>query len=733
MRLLELNLKNFLSYADETVPLYKANGVSFLVGRIENDSDKSNGSGKSGLFDSISWCLFGTSRVNDDDGLIRLSTNEMSVSLKFELDDKTYSVSRMRKRGKSQTLAFTNISDDMKLTGNSCKETQAKIVEVIGMDDELYNATVFSKQGEIDVFPRQLPSKRKNMLQNILKLDEYDVWSNEARELANTYESQYIALKGAVDQLLAEINSITVTDLEITRRELSLVQIRESIQRTELDITSKRNEYNLLKANKQLLDKEYESNNQLNDDINRIKKQLAYLDTNEKESVEKILKEKEIDVQFIQTEEKVKNVLTEIVKKLTDDETSRLQYSMLKQQEEMLDGEMKRLMGMIREHETMVSKMRTKLDTFRNLKDKCPVCNSVLTEEQRQVVEMGLISEGKSKKEYCNKLQEEYNGSKSIANKLQEELKAINVNVGRAKELERDKTKYEAEIVNIQIAKNRIEYVETKISDTKTGFVRQRLELKFELERKSSDLEKSAKMIEGYKSQLVNVEKLETEINGLEEIKQTYTGEERKASEELHRLQYELETKKKKEIEMAMNKVKIDKAKQDFFIYSELTNAFGKDGIPLLVIENAIAELQSEVQRQLDVMTDGAVMVEFRTQKELKSGKVADSLDILVSDREGIRDFNLYSGGERMRVALAIRLGLSKLLSRRSGKRFDIFILDELSDLDVNGMQKFVELIHRVAKEYQQVFVVSHIDTLKDSFNQVIQVVKGKDGSKVFM
>jgi exonuclease SbcC len=182
-----------------------------------------------------------------------------------------------------------------------------------------------------------------------------------------------------------------------------------------------------------------------------------------------------------------------------------------------------------------------------------------------------------------------------------------------------------------------------------------------------------------------------------------------------------------------MSKVKIDKAKQDYFIYTELTNAFGKDGIPLLVIENALAELQSEVQKQLEIMTDGAVMVEFRTQKELKSGKMSDTLDILVSDREGIRDFNLYSGGERMRVALAIRLGLSKLLSRRAGKRFDILIIDEISDLDIHGMGKFVELIHQVAQDYKQIFVVSHIDELKDRFQQVIQVVKDKNGSKVFM
>ena len=736
MKLLELKLNNFLSYADETIPLHKAKGVSFLVGRIEDDADKSNGAGKSAIWDSVDWCLFGNSRVNDDDGLIRLGSHEMSVGLKFELDGKVYGIYRTKKRSKSQTLAFTNLTDDnadISYTGNSVKETQQKIVDILGMDEELYGNTVFSRQGKIDEFPRQLPSKRKDMLRNILKIDEYELWSNEAKELANTYEKQYLALKVSVDQLTAEINAITATDIEIERRNVLLTQVQDNIKRTELDIANKTNEYNLLKTTKQILDKEYENNNKLNDDVNRIQKQLAYIDTHEKDEIEKILKEKESDIQFIQTEEKVKNVLAEIVQKLKADDTSQKHYSMLKQQEEMLDGEMKRLLGMVHEHDVMVKKMRTRLDAFRELKDKCPMCNSVLTEEQRQLVEAEIIAEGKEKKAYLDKLQEEYDSAKSTANKLRDELKSINISVGRENEYERDKTKYEAELVNIQIARNRIQYVDTKISEMQTGFIRQRLELKFELERKTTDLARSVKMIEGYKTQLVNVDNLEVHIAGLEEIKRAYVGEERKMSEELHRLQYELETKKKKEQEIAMDKVKIDKAKQDFFIYSELTNAFGKDGIPLLVIENALAELQSEVQRQLEVMTDGSVMVEFRTQKELKSGKISDTLDILVSDHEGIRDFNLYSGGERMRVALAIRLGLSKLLSRRAGKRFDILIIDEISDLDVHGMGKFVELIHQVARDYGQIFVVSHIDELKDRFQQVIQVVKTSDGSHVYM
>lgn len=731
MKLTKLILNNFLSYSNQTLNLNNYDGITFLIGKVEDDTSKSNGSGKSALFDAISWILFGVSRTASDDELIKVGEKEMGGSLEFNQDNKHYMMSRTKRFGKSQTLSFTNITDNISYTGNTVKETQANVIKALGLDDELYENTVFSRQGCIDAFPRQKPAKRKEMLRDILKISEYEVWEKQAKEFARTYETQYESLKVLVDKLTSEIEIITVTDIDLSKKQIFIKQIQDKIKLIENDINEKVKVYNQVKTTKQLLDREYDNNGQFKDDMSRIQKQLQYIDDNAQKEIDKILLEKQNDLVLVRNEEKVKSILAEIDTKLKAEESAKLQYETLRQQDELLGNELVRILGMTKEYDKELDKLRNKLNTFKELKDKCPVCNSVLNDEQKKKVENEIISEGKEKKEYRGKLQEEYDKSKETYQKLKTEIKNIDTGFGKSRLLERDKERYEKELLDIQVTKNKIEYADTKIEETKSMFMKQKLELSFEMKRKEEDLKKSEKLIETYKFQVVNVEKIESEIKGMDEIKKTYIAEEKTMAEELHRLQYELETKKKKQEELVMNKIKVDKTKMDFFIYSELVRAFGKNGIPLLVIENALAELQSEVMNQLNTLSDGTISVEFRTQRELKDGGTSDTLDIIVSDRSGARDFNLYSGGEKMRIALAIRLGLSRLLSRRAGKRFDILIIDEISDLDINGLNKFIELLNLVAKDYTQIFIVSHINELKDRFGQVIQVIKDKEGSRI--
>jgi len=731
MKLIALNLRNFLSYSDQHISFKSLEGVVFLIGRVEDDASKSNGSGKSAIFDAISWVLFGSSRTSDDDELIKKGEKQVEVILDFELDEKTYNVSRIKKLGKSQTLAFSCMTAGVSLTGNAVKETQSKIIEVLGLDNELYENTVFARQGRIDEFPRQTPAKRKQMLQDILKIDMYEKWENEAKEMARTYETQRETLKMVIEKGQNEIDVLTVGEADINQKKALLGAVQVKIKAVENDIAEKTDSYNNMKSAKQLLGKEQDNQSNIAGDIDRVNSQIKYIDENQQKEINKILQEKQADIDLVAGEEKVKSVLEEIASKLKVSESSMQHYEAMKQQEALLDNECRRVLGTIKDYDAELEKLRKKLNTFKELGDKCPLCYSTLNEEQKKSVEAEIVSEGKNKRDYLDKLKEEYDSAKTTAEKLRQEIKNISISPANIRELENDKAKYDRELINIQTAKNRIEFTDNKITETRAMFMRQKIELNFELKRKQSDLAKSVATIETYKTQLAGIDKMESELASVEEVRKTYVIEEKKVSEELHRMQYEYETKIKKTAELAMNKIKAEKVNSDAFIYSELSNAFGKDGIPLLIVENALAELQSEVMHQLNTLTDGTISVEFRTQKELKSGKTSDSLDIIVSDRSGSRDFNLYSGGEKMRIALAIRLGLSKLLSRRAGKKFDILIIDEISDLDSHGMGKFVDLIGTVAKEYKQIFVVSHLSDIKDRFSQVLQVVKDNNGSRI--
>ena len=731
MKLKTLYLKNYLSYAEQEIDLDKLGGVIFLIGSIDADNSRSNGSGKSAIFDAIEWALFGVSRTNSDDGLIRTGQREMGVGLTFALDGVSYCIYRTKKFGKSQTLAFTR-EPSSPLTGNAVRETQEKIIEVLGIDSELYENTVYVKQGCIDLFPKQTPAKRKEMLRDILKIGQYEKWENDAKEMAKTYEAQYLNLKGTMEQIQAIVESITVTEIDLAQKTGLVVQSQDKIKKLETDIEIFTKSYNQMKTAKLLLDKELENSGRLSDDVKRITVQLEYINGNAQKEIDKIMADKKKDVDVVEDEVRIRSVLEEINKSIAAEDTSRLQYEAMSREDELLANEIRRLSGMTAEYDTEVNKLRNKLIAFRELKDKCPTCLSTINEEQKKRVEAEIIEEGKSKKVYQEKLAEELDAAKSKSAKIKLQLKSVNYGLGKSRELEQDKSRYERDLINIETAKNRIEYTETKISETKNMFMKQKLELGFELKRKQEAYAQSIKAAESYKADFSDMEKLEVEILGMEDIKRTLVAEEKKLTEELHKIKYDLDLSKKKREEFALTNMKLEKAQQDYFVYSELVRAFGKNGIPLLVVENALAELQDEVAKQLDVLTDGAITVEFRTQKELKSGKTSDSLDILVGDKFGIRDFGLYSGGERMRVALAIRLGLAKLLSRRAGKKFSLLIVDEISDLDFHGMSKFVDLINLVSKNFEQIFVVSHISELKDRFDQVIEVRKTATGSRVY-
>jgi DNA repair exonuclease SbcCD ATPase subunit len=78
----------------------------------------------------------------------------------------------------------------------------------------------------------------------------------------------------------------------------------------------------------------------------------------------------------------------------------------------------------------------------------------------------------------------------------------------------------------------------------------------------------------------------------------------------------------------------------------------------------------------------------------------------------------MYSGGETVRIVFSIVLSLAKLLSKRAGKKHETLIIDEkIAKLDTRGIEQFGEVISEISKIYKQVFVITHIENLKDLIN----------------
>ncbi len=167
--------------------------------------------------------------------------------------------------------------------------------------------------------------------------------------------------------------------------------------------------------------------------------------------------------------------------------------------------------------------------------------------------------------------------------------------------------------------------------------------------------------------------------------------------------------------------------------YKQLERAFGKDGVPALLIEQALPQIEERANEILERLSLGSMWVRFVTQaayKDKRREDLKETLDIQISDGSGTRDYELFSGGEAFRVNFAIRLALSEVLAQRAGARLQTLVIDEgFGSQDTQGRQRLVEAINLVRQDFAKILVITHLDELKDAFPARIEVEKTAEGS----
>jgi exonuclease SbcC len=169
--------------------------------------------------------------------------------------------------------------------------------------------------------------------------------------------------------------------------------------------------------------------------------------------------------------------------------------------------------------------------------------------------------------------------------------------------------------------------------------------------------------------------------------------------------------------------------------YKTLERAFGKDGVPALLIEQALPEIEMKANQILGRLSDDTMHLHFETQAKYKDEKrkeLRETLEIQVSDGAGLRDYEMYSGGEAFRVNFAIRLALSEVLAQRKGARLQMLVIDEgFGSQDELGRQRLIQAINAVKDDFAKILVITHLEELKDAFPNRIEVEKTEEGSRV--
>lgn len=155
--------------------------------------------------------------------------------------------------------------------------------------------------------------------------------------------------------------------------------------------------------------------------------------------------------------------------------------------------------------------------------------------------------------------------------------------------------------------------------------------------------------------------------------------------------------------------------------YQIMSDAFGKNGIQPLIIESEKAPLESLINELLGILTEHKMQMSFSTLKELKDGRQAESLDIIIIKNGITLDVADLSGGEQRLVKVAIRMALAI-----NNNRFKIktLIIDEVfDDLDITNSQNVLNAIKSFSNYFARVIVVSHDDRLLPEFPALIDLV----------
>ena len=167
-------------------------------------------------------------------------------------------------------------------------------------------------------------------------------------------------------------------------------------------------------------------------------------------------------------------------------------------------------------------------------------------------------------------------------------------------------------------------------------------------------------------------------------------------------------------------------ARNDAAIARHLRQAFGRHGIPSLIIEETLPQVEEAANALLERLSGGRTRVALETTKDKKAGGTKETLEITITDEQGkARSYETYSGGEAFRVNFALRIALAQLLAERAGVRIRTLVIDEgFGTQDQEGLQSLVEAIRAIQDDFDKIIVITHLEELKAAFPVRIEVTK---------
>ena len=343
---------------------------------------------------------------------------------------------------------------------------------------------------------------------------------------------------------------------------------------------------------------------------------------------------------------------------------------------------------------------------------ECEHCRQTISKEHREICQTKISQE----------LQE-------TKNDVQKCKKEITILSGQ-------NVKHQQDILDLTQSKNKLDNINNQIVSKKTEMIDKRglydeygsLLDKFKLELESKKLEiiqlnedlkfsslEEAKIIKDK----INAEKIKlvsttNQINLINKDIAHFTSQKAVMS---HDLKQKEEDKKKKNTFTTL----LSAIENKLVIYPSVIQGFSSSGIPNLIIQNVLDDLQIEANNLLAQLKPG-LQLSFSIEKTNGDGVETDTLDINYTVNGKKRYYENISGAMQLAVNFSLKLGLSFFLQKMSGVDVKFLLLDEIDPaMDKASVDFFADIVKFLQKDYT-ILVITHNDSLKNKFQNMILV-----------
>lgn len=752
-----------------------------IQGATGKNVDRSNGTGKSTVMEAICYALYdqvvkknvntgkiekaGLSVVIKIDGKYPEDLRESFVEMIFEEKGKVYRLKRGRtftpsQKNNSPFIEFECINSDgvESESGHRTKDTNQAILDVIGIDFDIFSNSVMFGQGDAGKFLVGTDKIRKEMLVSLLRLDNIvDGCLEAVRQSKNEEDKKIGNLRSQVEMLenaIKEKQSVEEIEKAIEEYKKNVATLERQIGETDKKIQDLNNSDVIVELEKiteagkkvkaELEDLQTQRDNQLKEWkslFNNTDAQLGSLQksltesSNRIDSTQKNIQSKKDDIASFD-QGKIDKQL-DIIQKAKE---AKPKYSnMVEEANEKRDSLMKDIAN-------WEGKSNLKKDDIKELQSQiegvddeffCDRCRQKvskehieseigrLTKERKDIqaridqiaVEKGKIDELMVE---LNKKMEKISDILFQESKVEANISSYKQSLERVKELEED---MKTQNSRVQEIKDDIKTSEQKKGEYKAKAV----EVKKKYEQKEIDLNnKLEEMRARAREAQEEAKDIKKAIAEVENARKALSTERSDSISKIGSYEKEIENiKGLAEKRKAIEKEYSEKSK-NFKRLLILEDAFGLDGIQTRIVQKYLPLLNVYVKEFLDILSDGEMTVELFVNDKSK-------VDLCI--RGNISDnYPMLSGGEKELARLSVAIGLALLSFSRSNKKPEIICLDEIfGKLDPARVKNVFKLLSVLKDKFSRVLVISHRPQINDSLPHHIVLEKspGNNGTSL--